>query len=469
MNKKRMHWSLLFEHLPKVFPVLFTLCIILAPNIISGFLANDFRIDNIIVILPFPHKWIPFIGLGIFVLLILFPYIRWRNTYISIEADALVIESGKVNQQKSTLRFESVATIQIKRTFFQMLVGASQLKIDLHSNGSEKAQTPLKKIVLSESDCQYIHDVALGMERRLEETSDAFHFGFGSVLVHSILDNSIALILFSIVMFFAEFLESGGSFDKESLSFIGFFGVAIFIVGSLFSIIKKILSFGNFKIHRRYGSIIIEHGLTTQSIYELPLERITSVTIKQSFLARLFRQYCIQITNSGLGDEGDKEINYLSMYTSKDKTFVILNALLPEFASTQNPVKQPAKALLLSLPSAIVFTVLLLIAAHFITVWLLIALPVFLVLRILNHFTRTLSTNKNQLCVGSSLLGHNLTIILIDRIEKFEITQPLFARVFKLSTLKVSCVGDMNGISAYGYFPNEMIDSFIEHALHEEL
>lgn len=218
------------------------------------------------------------------------------------------------------------------------------------------------------------------------------------------------------------------------------------------------LSFFQFMVYRKGDTIVLTYGLVTHSVYELPVSRINAVRIKQSLQARIFKKYCLEVVNAGLGDEKDEK-QVLCLYVNRATLLHLMHQLLPEYKLDENAIRQPKTALLLSLPTVLIVSVFLGVLAYYLTPWCLIALPLTMLIPFLRSFTLSLATGDDCLSVGHGVFSRVITILRIDRIERFGSSEPWMARRLGLKNLSVSVIGDS---IQTGHFPTQLIDSAID-------
>ena len=63
------------------------------------------------------------------------------------------------------------------------------------------------------------------------------------------------------------------------------------------------LKIAGFSTKRTDDKLYIKYGIIKQVDYYIPVERINSLIIKQTFIARVFHKYMVEIINIGMGDE----------------------------------------------------------------------------------------------------------------------------------------------------------------------
>ena len=99
-----------------------------------------------------------------------------------------------------------------------------------------------------------------------------------------------------------------------------------------FSLIRTVIKYWEFRIERKDEKIVLQYGLTKKVTYSIPVNKIQAVVVKQSFLARLFKRYMVEVVNVGMNDDEKETQNFLLPYCKKEYLEERMQMLLPDFA-----------------------------------------------------------------------------------------------------------------------------------------
>lgn len=264
-------------------------------------------------------------------------FIVWHQTYISICDNSIVIERNVITRKKNMIGIKNISNVNMERTLFEMLLGTSKVKLD--TNSMTTADQTDVKILLKKADAlelqKYILDLIKPKETeanlKTEQTEEyCVEETVSDILWHGIFDNSIlsAVILAVFLLGVAEMpLDILGK-----MNFVWFMvGIlSVIAVSVLFSVIKNLVLYSNFKMKRIGDKLEISYGTVRRSNYTIPIDKVNALKLKQSFRARVTGRYMGEIINVGIDDEGENEQVFLLPYCSKAQLIDDLGRLLPE-------------------------------------------------------------------------------------------------------------------------------------------
>jgi uncharacterized membrane protein YdbT with pleckstrin-like domain len=99
-----------------------------------------------------------------------------------------------------------------------------------------------------------------------------------------------------------------------------------------FSLIRTAIKYWDFQIERRDEKLVLQYGLTKKINYSIPVDKIQAVVVKQSFLARVFKRYMVEVVNVGMNDDEKEAQSFLLSYCKKELLEERMQAILPEFS-----------------------------------------------------------------------------------------------------------------------------------------
>ena len=193
----RLHPSIILEKLISslVFIVLLGYYIV-----ING--LDDLKSENIKAIINTDNLNILLIGLiVIFILLIIFTiifWIIWKNTYITLKKDSLVIERGKLFKKVTTIHLKDIATVNIRVNILERILGTANIKIDLHNTEGEIYKG---KLVFKAIEAEQIKDKLLRQNPKTKnenEIKSLIKYTDHDVFKHMLL--SIDIVSISIIL-----------------------------------------------------------------------------------------------------------------------------------------------------------------------------------------------------------------------------------------------------------------------------
>ncbi len=372
--------------------------------LIGEMLSNpDVRIPVLLGLLAF------FLIIGI---IVFFQIRRWRRTYIEIDETNMTLHRATLVRKDYVIAMQNISSINQEQTLVQKIFGVYTMKIDTNTtatadetdisiilnrkksvefreviderlrmvaNAASTATTATTANTSSAANTDnpgasvtdpYNHlDVVfenpeiagLGWEALSEDNCD-ISYSAGETVKHSILSTGFAGLLLAIAAIGVAVIVA----DEIELSSNGLMDLllaAIAVIVAVWSIVgaavKKYLLYYNFRAKRDGDYILLQYGLTTTRRFRLPVDKINTVYVKQSGLARIFKLYEVHISAIGLGD-GDDEIKNVLLYGNRSETRENLMKLLPEFGGyfDGNMEKKEIRARLIDLVQGVIIDII---------------------------------------------------------------------------------------------------------------
>lgn len=458
INKKRLHFSAIFENIFAAVIVIGLLLISslddIVVNIMNG-LDTKYTNVNLIGI---------FIALGIiilaFLLAFIFFYIRWRNTYVYFQDEMFVVEKGKLITHKVTIKLKDISNINIRRNIFEKIIGTCSLKLDLNTMSDTNLTT---KLIFKMDDALAIKNYILNNEvvKEISETSEEsmLKFSFTDVIKHCLMSINLVNLLLVLLVYIPFVGLLLNEFSLVSIVFI-----LVTIIPIIWNMISKCLGYLNFKLINNNDHLTLTYGFFTTVTYHVYFDKVNALIINQTLQARIFKKYLIEVVNAGMGND-DNEKQILTLYTDKKTVDYIMENLLNDYVVYDNELRQDKKALLTMILNNIFIWIVIIVLGLFVSkyFWLLIILGLLGI--ILSYYTKKITVGNN-LVITNGIFNKKTTIIKYSKIEQLEIKKGLFARLFNLNNLQVSIIGTaLNTRFKTGYFDykigNKVVDKLI--------
>lgn len=356
--KFRNHFSIVLPNLKRIIWM-----IVLA--FASAFLQED--LEEAIVTVA---TWIVLI-----VVLIVWQIIVWSKTWITIGDNSIIIERNtKISRKKNMIGIANISNVNLEQSLFAMLLGTCKLKLDTNSLSTanatdvtivlkKKQAEELRALLMARISGEKLQDIYAGKkteapadEEVVQQVSDRavirgevkrIRVDTGDILLHGILSSRfIYAILIPLYIMF-EFITEIGTEDIDYvMKEVGDFaaatiGITLFILIAFiswvvlamgFSLIRTAIKYWDFQIERRDEKLVLQYGLTKKINYSIPVDKIQAVVVKQSFLARVFKRYMVEVVNVGMNDDEKEAQSFLLSYCNKELLEERMQAILPEFS-----------------------------------------------------------------------------------------------------------------------------------------
>ena len=336
----RNHFSIVLPNLKKIIWM-----IVLA--FASTFMQEDLAEAIITVV-----TWIVLI-----IVIIVWQIFIWRKTWITIGDNSIVIERNTwFSRKKNTIGIANISNVNLEQSFFAMIIGTCKLKLD--TNSLSTANDTDVTIVLKKKQAEELRmllttRIAGESVQNNDQTAETLDIGqgvhahMGDILLHGIFASRFLYVFLIPLFLIFEFVTEMTTKDFNSMVqdvndfATGTIGITAFIVSAVifwmilalgFSLIRTVIKYWEFHIERKDEKIVLQYGLTKKVTYSIPVNKIQAVVVKQTFLARLFGRYMVEVVNVGMNDDEKETQNFLLPYCKKECLEEKMQMLLPDFA-----------------------------------------------------------------------------------------------------------------------------------------
>lgn len=295
------------------------------------------------------------------VVILVWQIIVWRKTWITIGENSIVIErTTRISRKKNTIGIANISNVNLEQSIFAMLLGTCKVKLDTNSLSTANATDVT--IVLKKKQAEELRALLMakisGEEIQMQvsdedaqsvvvcDTDKRIRIDTGDILLHGILSSrfiyAILIPLYIIFEFITEMstedinyiMKEVGDFATATIGItlivlIAFVSWMVLAMG--FSLIKTVIKYWDFQIERKEDKLVLQYGLTKKVNYSIPVDKVQAVVVKQSFLARVFKRYMVEVVNVGMNDDEKEAQSFLLPYCKKGLLEERMQLLLPEF------------------------------------------------------------------------------------------------------------------------------------------
>lgn len=458
--KTRMHPSIILERLVNSLLVIIILAFYIVTQMLDDFSAEN--INNTISVISSLGFSTFTLGFIVIVLLLIvfgvFFFISWKNTYLFFDKENLIIEKGKIFKQVTTIHLSDIATINITRNILEKILGTSNLKIDLNTSNSVtfKGKLVFKEDKAYELKNEILSRMGKEVANKEEDFESLIDYNSHDVFRHMLLSIDIVAILFVIVLYFIALVGIMET-SKTVGTILAIIPILIIVVPLIWSVIKTYLSYFNFKAIRENNQIRLSYGALTTYKYNLPINKINAVIIRQTLQARILGYYSFEVVNAGISEQ-EEEKTIISLYVKGHDVNKILMELIPEYQNTITLQSQPKAALGHYLMAKIFWLIISLALIPFTHYLSLILIPLIILIALAQYKTKQIGQDDNLIIIADGILNKKVTLIKYSNIELVAIKQKLFSPIFKTNSLKINVVGPATNSSfESGLFSKEVI------------
>lgn len=443
--KTRMHPSIILENIISYLAIIVIIGYSFAMQMISDLPNIERDIAQTSSFISGISSNIFLIGLllFIFVLMIFTTYFFfvWKNTYLYFEKNKLIIEKGKLFKRITTIHLSDIASINIKRNILEKTLGTSNLKIELNMNAENSFRS---KLVFKEEKANEIRNSILESmgkteKEEIEEFESVIDFTPKDVFRHMWLSVDITSIIILAATYLVIIMIAG----KKALALgfvLGLISILIIVLPILFSFIKSYCGYHNFKVRRDGNDIKLSYGLFTTYKYNLPINRINAVILRQTLQARILGYTQIEVVNAGLGSE-QEEKTIISLYVKDENKNIILNEIIPEYKNEITLNSQPTNALSHYISGKSLLIVIALCAAPFTYYLTLLTIPLLILIAYGQYKLKKIGCDKNMLVIQNCLINKKTYFLKLEKLEIIKIERHLLSFIFNTYSLQTNVVG----------------------------
>lgn len=402
------------------------------------------------------------IGIGVFVLI--FALIMtwqswiWSKTWIVLGENSISIEKNTFTFSKNTLGIRDVSNVNVEQNIFEMLIGTSKVKIN--TNSFSTANVTDVKIILKKKEAEKLKQMLIermevlnGNEITAEKNKNeneqySIKYSTKDIMLNSIYSINMVWVVVAIFTMAAVIVtiinlieQILGKYNIEALMGIGFVLVILMIAilaTIIFNMIKLYWKLYGFLVRREGDKICLKYGLFKQLDFSVPVDKINSIIIHQTFLARLFHKYSVEIINVGMGDDKG-ENTLICLYGSREKVMKSMEILLPEFSEgVDAKIEKQPKSVWIVYCIKMFVILLILSAIGIVLVWLEAPLVVpvcgisvimllSLVSYILTFVTAGVSISDEYIGIKEGAFAVRQSITKIEKVQYFTIYKNIFS------------------------------------------
>ncbi|MEX2455960.1 MAG: PH domain-containing protein [Balneolaceae bacterium] len=411
----------------------------------------------------FPFLW--WIGGGFLLLLIIGIAGWWRFLY-RIEEGELQIKSGIFVRKNLFLTKDRIQVIDISSGVIQRIFGL--VKVDIQTAGSTSRAASLEAVTKSKAN-EINRILRRNGSEKLEEfeqetdqnnrkifslpgkdliiaASTSGRFGIALSILGTLFSQVEPLISDSeIFEFFFEMLPS------QTDTFLVFSIIIVFVVVAwLISFFSTLLMYGDFNVEVKDDELVISRGIFEKKRITIPYKRIQAIYVNEGLLRQPLGYGSVHLESAGYGDDKGTGSIVLFPLISQAKISKLLHEILPSYDITINGYRPPVRAARRYIfRSAFLLTVVtaglywLLFSSNWI--WLLPILSIGW--GWLKYKDAAVAWNKDTLILRNRTLSKSTSIVKRDRIQDVSISESWIQRFRNLCTLQVYVASGDHGKS----------------------
>lgn len=486
--KFRNHISIVIEELGAIF---WFVLIFLLGTIKDYFEDINNNIDSIT--LAGKKYWFVFpLLLVILLITIMWKINKWRKTYIYIDSNVLVVERNTLNSKKISIAIKNISNVNTVQNLFESVIGTSALKLD--TNTFSTADSTDVKIVLKKEQAEQFKNRLLELisdsneeKKEIEEIDNdtCIKAERNELIKHGLFSiNIFSLFVFigylaGSICYVIDLFTQHNNENSTTGTIINLILLLLVGVTLLWNTAKDFIKFWNYKVYRTKDKINLSYGLIKKVKYTIPISTINAVKLKQTFIARMFKRYMVEIVNVGIGDDEAENNSFLLLYGTKNDIKEKLNILLPEFDICVNEdINKCPKCswVIWSIPISIFIVIVtsgIIISMELIKKSYTIIVAIGIIICIIGfigllayYFTAGIAVTDNHLVLSKGNFKREIVFIDYKKIQYMSVKQNFLAKHFGMYKGEVYILANLlNNIHGFPYCPEHFVKSIKEKIL----
>lgn len=388
--------------------------------------------------------------------------LSWLRFTYSIVDGELRIEQGVFVRKNIYLSKERIQVIDIKAGVLQRIFGLVEVEVKTAGSSSKEAKISaisreraeqLKSILrVDKSDSAEVTEEEESYERYELSTKDLVitsctsgSFGIALSIVGTVFSQLDQVLSEEQMLYYLETIIPA----SVSANMVVYGILFVVIISWLLSFLGTLIKYFGFTLTVQRNELIIRQGLFEQRQLTIPFNRIQAIQVKEGIMRQPFGYASIILESAGYGEQ---EGNSTTLYPLIKKEYLkdFLKNVIPEYANGSLQAKPPAKAL-----RRYLFRMALGSLAVIIPVWyfipygeysLILLLPAML-LGFAQYRAAAIGSDNETLTIRSRVLSKTTAMIQKKRIQRVSLNQNPFQKRLGLLSYMVTVASGSHGRS----------------------
>lgn len=403
----------------------------------------------------------------------------WSKTYISVQNESIVIEKNTWSRKVQTIGFKNISNINLEQNILERMLDTCTVK--MNTNSRSTADETDVTLVLKKEKAEWLRKIIIGtietnvIQTKEKEPSVTAAASVQDMIWHGIFSISVVSVILAVigiggtVSAIVSSVQNGLSADNILAALSGW-AVAFFIgMAAIWDIAKDFVKYYQYSVERKEDKIYISYGLLKKANYTIPVKYIHAVIVKQTWIARIFNRYRVELVNVGMGDDDSENDAFFLLYQEQESVLEKMTQLLPEFADGMRlPLqKQKREVIWLKMIKGIIWTMVLGIIdvtlkqifpeyGRWIVLFGILAVAVLVIVLAGSYMTAAFACDDKNLATSTGVFGRSIVYMHYPQIQYLKFQQNFIAK--KMHVLKGNAyllAQATNARQALPYMPEE--------------
>ncbi len=388
--------------------------------------------------------------------------LSWLRFTYSIVDGELRIEQGVFVRKNIYLSKERIQVIDIKSGVLQRIFGL--VEVEVKTAGSSSKEAKISAITREKAE-QLKSILRVDKSERAEvteqeESYESYELSAKDLVITSCTSGSFGIALSIVGTVFSQ-LDQVLS-EEQMLYYLEtivpasvsanmvVYGILFVVITSwLLSFLGTLIKYFGFTLTVQRNELIIRQGLFEQRQLTIPFNRIQAIQVKEGIMRQPFGYASIILESAGYGEQ---EGNSTTLYPLIKKKYLkdFLQKVIPEYANGSLQAKPPAKALRRYLFRMVLGSLAVIIPAWYFIPHgeysLILLLPA-LLLGFAQYRAAAIGSDNETLTIRSRVLSKTTAMIQKKRIQRVSLNQNPFQKRLGLLSYMVTVASGSHGRS----------------------
>jgi len=291
-------------------------------------------------------------------------FLKWFFFHYDYDGDVLHIRSGIFVKKERFIKKERVQTVNYKANVFYRIFGLVTLQIEtaggfkepeINIEAIDKEKASLLRDALKEEGKfknkdinDYKHDA------NADEKNSTVCFSYDRIIFAGMTSGGVGVIFSFIILFIGQlniFLPEG--ITEDALDFLQKAGLhiaslvifSIFLISWVISILRFVISYGNFNVEKKGRDIIIKRGLLERKELAIKEHRVQGIRITENPLRQLLGYATIEVEVAGGSSKQEGFKTIINPLLKRSEIDDFIKFILPDRKYSENILSLPKKTL----------------------------------------------------------------------------------------------------------------------------
>lgn len=278
------------------------------------------------------------------VLLMAYDVIWWKRTTLRATDTELIREYSFLYSTRKVVPYSKIASVNVIRTAFDRILGTATIQVNI--NSAVNSMAPEISFVFDKDTADAVRTELSGRMYGNAHTAQEEHiyesiipFTNRDSILHGLFGTSTWALLGVIASLALGIgTELIGSRQGSEL----LVGMVILAVMFLLPLIGMIIKYYNFKVYRFGDTVYLSHGAIRLYRTSFKINRINSIRIKRTLIARMLGKASLEMEVVGLTSADDEQRPVLCIMTDMENIRKVIREVAPFFEFEEGVVQPKA-------------------------------------------------------------------------------------------------------------------------------